>query len=595
MIKVGLIGYGRWGKILYNKLEKFCDVKFTCRSKDTYLDKLDDVDWVVVSTPNDAHYEIVKNCLWAGKNVFCEKPLTPTYEQSEKLFRLAKMRNVKLYVDDVQNYRKVNYKIKKQNFIERRKNDGFNHSYYKTRDLLYRLTYHDIYYIYEDIKNEKINGIDLIDNEKKLHFIVKFDNKEIEFLYDSIYEGERTHNINGVSLIGEDDVLQDMMRKVLNDEVDFNYNKKISLFTNKVIDEINNRLYKKIAVVGGGIFGCTSACVLAKEGYDVDLFEKNDDIITQASYVNQYRLHRGYHYPRSKETAKSSMEGESSFLKEYGDAVTNGDINHHYCIANKDSLVTSDEYKDFLDDLKLDYKEKDLDLIRKNVVDLVVEVDELLFDPNKLKNICWERLKKYNVNVNLNTNIDKDELNNYDYIINSTYANTNKLLSSNHRRDYQFELCEKPVIKLPEQYRNKSIVIMDGPFMCIDPLGNTDYHIMGNVVHAIHSTNVGKFPEYDLKFDELLNKGIVKNPSITNIDKFINSAKKFFIDIDKAEHIGSMYTFRTVLPDRDGDDARPTLVEKIDDKIFSMFSGKIGTCVDASKEVLRQLKDKNND
>ena len=48
MTKVGLIGYGTWGKILYKKLEQFCDVKFTCRSKDTYLDKLDDVDWVVV-------------------------------------------------------------------------------------------------------------------------------------------------------------------------------------------------------------------------------------------------------------------------------------------------------------------------------------------------------------------------------------------------------------------------------------------------------------------------------------------------------------------------------------------------------------------
>ena len=63
MIKVGLIGYGTWGKILYTKLEKFCDVKFTCRSKDNYISKLDDVDWVVVSTPNETHYEIVKKCL----------------------------------------------------------------------------------------------------------------------------------------------------------------------------------------------------------------------------------------------------------------------------------------------------------------------------------------------------------------------------------------------------------------------------------------------------------------------------------------------------------------------------------------------------
>ena len=109
---------------------------------------------------------------------------------------------------------------------------------------------------------------------------------------------------------------------------------------------------------------------------------------------------------------------------------------------------------------------------------------------------------------------------------------------------------------------------------------------MGNVVHAIHSTNIGKFPKYDEKFDELLNKGIVKNPSITNIDKFIHSAKKFFVDIDKMKHIGSMFTFRTVLPNRDNDDARPTLVENVTDKIFNVFSGKIGTCVSSAEKLM---------
>ena len=115
---------------------------------------------------------------------------------------------------------------------------------------------------------------------------------------------------------------------------------------------------------------------------------------------------------------------------------------------------------------------------------------------------------------------------------------------------------------------------------------------MGNVVHAIHSTNIGKFPVYDPKYEELLNNGIVKNPSITNFNKFIESAKQFFVDIDKAEHIGSMFTFRTVLPNRDHDDARPTLInrEDSDGRIFTLFSGKIGTCVDAAIGVLNKIK-----
>tara|TARA_R100000458_G_scaffold51918_1_gene53088 strand:+ start:170 stop:1939 length:1770 start_codon:yes stop_codon:yes gene_type:complete len=586
VIKVGLIGYGTWGKILFKKLEKFCDVRFTCRSKDTYLDKLDDVDWVVVSTPNDTHCEIVSNCLKNGKNVFCEKPLTPTQEESELLYEMADYYKVKLYVDDVQNWRKIQWDLLDDNLIERKKKDNFNHSYYTNKDLLYRLTYHDIYYLYPYIKNLEIEDIIPIDLNNKLRFKVKFNQINIEFNYDTGYDGKRTHNINKVSLMGngDDDPLYDMLEKVLTGDVDFKYNKEITLFTNKFIDKLNKKLFKNVAVVGGGIFGCTIAWKLSKKGYKVTLYEQNDDIISQASNINQYRLHRGYHYPRSKETAIQSQWGETSFIKEYGEALVNGDIEHYYCIAKEDSKVNAQQYKQFMKDMNLYYKEKKLDFVPKNVVDLTVEVKELLFNPDKLKEICWKKLNQYNVNVVLNNySFNHDS---YDYIINATYSNLNNLLPKEKQKDYQFELCEKPVVKLPKQYKNKSVVIMDGPFMCIDPLGDTGWHVMGNVVHAIHTTNTGRFPEYDSKFDNLLNKGIVENPSITNIDKFIESAKVFFKDIDKAKHIGSMYTFRTVLPNRDKDDARPTVIEKLTGKIYNVFSGKIGTCVNASDEIL---------
>jgi len=582
--KVGLIGYGKWGKILHEKLNKFCDVKFVCTSKDDYIWELENVDWVVVATPDDTHYEIVKNCLWFGKNVFCEKPLTPTHQQSKKLYKLADMKNVKLYVDDVQNWTDVKLELMEHNLVERKKKSNLD----SVKNLLYRLTYHDIYYLYPHIKNSIIEEIIPIELSNKLRFKVKFNDIGVNFCYDVNYSGEKIHHINGLSLIRNetDDPLQNMLEKVLNGNVDFKYNKEITLFTNQFIDILNKELFKKVAVVGGGIFGCTTAWKLAKDGYDVTLYEKNENIITQASSINQYRLHRGYHYPRSKETATQSQWGESSFIKEYGNSIINGEVEHYYCIAKEDSKVDAKQYWTFLNEMNLPYIEKELDFIDKNVVDLTVKVNEFLFDSNKLREICWDKLNTYNVNVVLNTEyVDSD----CELVINTTYANLNQLLPTEKQRDYQFELCEKPVIKLPKQYKNKSVVIMDGPFMCIDPLGDTGLHVMGNVVHAIHSTNIGKFPKYDEKFDELLNKGIVKNPSITNIDKFIHSAKKFFVDIDKVKHIGSMFTFRTVLPNRDKDDARPTLVEKPMDTMFNVFSGKIGTCVNAAEEVLEYI------
>ena len=51
-----------------------------------------------------------------------------------------------------------------------------------------------------------------------------------------------------------------------------------------------------------------------------------------------------------------------------------------------------------------------------------------------------------------------------------------------------------------------------------------------------------------------------------------------------------MFTIRTVLPNKDKDDARPTLVEKTTNKIFNIFSGKIGTCVNAADEILEVVK-----
>jgi hypothetical protein len=580
MIKVGLIGYGKWGKVLYKKLVNFCDVKFICTSRDDYESKLNDVDWVIIATPDKTHFKIVRNCILAGKNVFCEKPLTLSYEESRLLFKQAKMRNVKLYVDDIQNYRQYDFQITDNNKIVRKKSGGGN-----LKNVLNRLTYHDIYTLYPFIKDLEFKGVDIFQKKDKLFFNVTFDNKYFEFLYD-LNSDEIEHTINGCTLTGDDDILTEMLTKVLHKDVDFSYNETITLFTNKIIDNIKRRIFPKVAVIGGGIFGCTTAWKLAENGYEVDLFEKNNDIMKQASSINQYRLHRGYHYPRSKDTAVQSQWGESSFIKEYGEAVVNGDVEHYYCIASQDSKVTAKQYVDFLNDVNLYYEEKKLDFLQENVVDLVVKVKEYLFDPKKLKQICWDKLNKHDVNVILNTEyMDSD----YESVVNATYANLNVILPSDKQKKYQFELCEKPVVKLSKEYKNKSVVVMDGPFMCIDPLGDTGLHVMGNVVHAIHSTNVGKFPEYDSKFDDLLNNGIVKNPSVTNIDKFIDSAKMFFKDIESAEHIGSMFTIRTVLPNRDKDDARPTLVENPTDNIFNLFSGKIGTCVSATEELMEYV------
>ena len=62
-----------------------------------------------------------------------------------------------------------------------------------------------------------------------------------------------------------------------------------------LIDKLRDTLFTNIDVVGGGIFGVIVTWMLSKNGYYVRLYEKNSDIISSASAINQYRLHRGYH------------------------------------------------------------------------------------------------------------------------------------------------------------------------------------------------------------------------------------------------------------------------------------------------------------
>ena len=167
----------------------------------------------------------------------------------------------------------------------------------------------------------------------------------------------------------------------------------------------------------------------------------------------------------------------------------------------------------------------------------------------------------------------------------ATYARLNELAADTGRiRSFQFEVCEKPVLRLPRAFRDTSIVVLDGPFMCVDPLGTSGLFVMGNVVHAIHHRNVGTTVEVPATLAGLLDAGVVQDPPITRFSKFIEAAAEFFVGIEAAEHVGSMFTVRTVLPDTDDTDERPTLVRQLDDRTITIFSGKIGTCVDAAIE-----------
>ena len=341
----------------------------------------------------------------------------------------------------------------------------------------------------------------------------------------------------------------------------------------------------RIAIVGGGIFGITASIILAKN-HQVELFEKNNELLQSASGSNQYRIHRGYHYPRSPDTVNDIIESESSFKEIFSDAMLT-DFEHYYCIAKENSLTSAKQFLDFCNKFQLEYTPSQLQFMNKDSIEMCIRVKESVYDPEKLRQVCWKKLKDQNVKIHLSNKVSDDLFEKFDRVVICAYSGINQLLKQypTQQNEYQFELCEKPVVKLPESFKNKSVVIMDGPFMCIDPLGNTGLHLLCNVVHEIHQTNIGKYPSINKKFVDLIDKGIVKNPSQTNFPKFIESTIDFIPEITKAKHVGSMFTYRAVPPRVEETDARPTIVKEINNKIVTIFSGKITTCVKAARKV----------
>jgi len=51
------------------------------------------IELVIVNTPNETHYSLVKEVLNAGKHVIVEKPFTVTSVQAEELIALAKAKS----------------------------------------------------------------------------------------------------------------------------------------------------------------------------------------------------------------------------------------------------------------------------------------------------------------------------------------------------------------------------------------------------------------------------------------------------------------------------------------------------------------------
>lgn len=115
MNKICLIGYGYWGKILYNNLLElgYDNIKIIDISLGNQDLITDDYDYYFVSTPFKTHFDILnKLSKFKNKKIWCEKPLSENLNLVEKIYKKIESNNNKLFVDWIYTFNPCILRIK---------------------------------------------------------------------------------------------------------------------------------------------------------------------------------------------------------------------------------------------------------------------------------------------------------------------------------------------------------------------------------------------------------------------------------------------------------------------------------------------------
>ena len=111
---------------------------------------------------------------------------------------------------------------------------------------------------------------------------------------------------------------------------------------------------KNICVIGGGFYGVVIALYLQRiyKLKNISIYEKESNLISRASEVNQARIHGGYHYPRSFITGFRSRKNFLNFCTDWNDCIFT-EFTKIYAIAKRNSKVTNMQFQRFCKFMRL--------------------------------------------------------------------------------------------------------------------------------------------------------------------------------------------------------------------------------------------------
>ena len=372
------------------------------------------------------------------------------------------------------------------------------------------------------------------------------------------------------------------------------------------------KTYDKI-IIGAGLYGLYAAEYSSKKGEKVLVLECDKEPFSRATYINQARVHMGYHYPRSLTTAIKSAGYFKRFVEDFG-----------FCIHDKFEQIyaTSDQFswtnaKQFIEfckaaDIRCDELAPDR-YFKKGMCDGAFLTEEYTYDAkilgtyymNKLserKNVEFvyeARIKRIVKSVDEYMVIMEDSREYCaPFVLNATYASVNQILDKlegieSENFNIKYELCEIILCEPSDKLRNIGFTVMDGPFFSIMPFGKTGLHSLTSVTFTPHVTSYDTLPTFSCQKgleteicgcrpQSLGNCSICPHKPETAWRYMSHLASKYMKEEYGYTYKESLYSMKPILKSSEVDDSRPTAIKVLSEgpAFISVLSGKINTVYD---------------
>lgn len=369
-------------------------------------------------------------------------------------------------------------------------------------------------------------------------------------------------------------------------------------------------------VVGGGFFGTSLALELSQRCEKVLLLERQPELLSQASYVNQARVHHGYHYPRSVLTAYRSAVNFARFTRDYAEAIDRS-FTQVYAVARLGSLVSSGQFHQFCQRIQAPITPAPAEiaaLTNPALIDAAYVVEEFAFNAAILRQRAMRDLDQRGVEWAVSTAAARVEAAGdapfglrlflepvggepprqlrARAVFLCAYATINRFLAASGlpRIPFKHELVELALIEAPPALRGYGVTVMDGPFFGTMPFPARGLHSLYHVRYSPHfhwreggpdDPPIG--PEQLAEVDRQVQLGARRS----KFPHMIRDARRYLPAIEGARHVESLWTVRTVLPRSEQDDSRPILFSKHHGlrNFFCVAGGKIDNVYDLLDEL----------